>query len=274
MTASSTEKLIYYLSAARGATAKTATEICIQATSDPALHVFGELLQSPSIFALQGTAEQKFYDLLRLFAYGTVDDYKQNPDRFPQFTGNHWKKLRMLTLVSLANKNNFLNYSLLMEKLSLTTVREVEDVVLDAIYAGLVRARMDQRAAVVEIMSAAGRDVHTPDGVTEMIGVLRSWVDRSAQLVSAIDDKITFIGTQTKLVADQKAAAAANVERVRKDVLANNSFNADGFRNLRVDPHRDERMIPFDRHAKDFMNERRMAEGRSIRSRFDTRRNS
>lgn len=270
MGSSSNERLAYYLSAANTASEKAAAEICEQATSDPALHVFSELLQTRSISALQTTAQRKYYDLLRLFAYGTVDDYQSNPHAFPPITEKHWKKLRMLTLVSLAKRQNLLAYALLMEKLSLTTVRQVEDVVLDAIYAGLVRARMDQRAAIVEIMSATGRDVQTPAGVSEMIDVLKTWVVRSDQLVSAIDDKINYITAQTKLASEQKAAAAANVARVKKEVVANGSVNADTFRNLRVDISQRNSSDSFERHGRELMNERRMFEGRSIRSRFDS----
>lgn len=192
----------------------------MQATADPLLHEFSELLSSPSIAALAGTSERKFHDLLRLFAHGTVDDYRASPATFPPFQDGHWKKLRVLTLVSLANGNNVLAYETLKQKLAVESVRQVEDVVLDAVYSGLIRAKMDQRAAQVEIVSAVGRDVLAPQGVSEMIETLKTWVYRSTHLVEEIDDKINYIANHTALVKKQKAQAAAAAETTRKQVFA------------------------------------------------------
>lgn len=250
MSAFSNDRLIYYLSAARGASAKTATEICVQATADPVLHEFGELLASPSIAALSGTAEHKYHDLLRLFAHGTVDDYRASPSSFPPFSDGHWKKLRVLTVVSLANGNNIIEYALLQQKLAVETVRQVEDVVLDAIYSGLLRARMDQRAAQVEIVSAVGRDVFAPQGVSDMISTLKAWVQRSTQLVEEIDDKINYIASHTALVKKQKAQAAASAEATRKQVWVDPGLNPPSMRGSAadLDTSRDSPMHGFDIH--------------------------
>ena len=43
------------------------------------------------------------------------------------------RKLRLLTVVSLAEQNKVLEYSVLMTELEITTVREVEDLVIEGI---------------------------------------------------------------------------------------------------------------------------------------------
>ena len=43
------------------------------------------------------------------------------------------RKLRLLTVVSLAEQNKLLPYSLLMSELEITTVRELEDLVIEGI---------------------------------------------------------------------------------------------------------------------------------------------
>lgn len=214
----SSDRLIHYLSAARNATPEAAAQICVFATADPYLYQFGELLSFPTIAALPNTPHHKSHQLLLLFAYGSVDDYRAIPSSFPPLSEPHWKKLRVLTLVSLANGNSILHYQTLQDKLGVSTVREVEDVVLDAIYAGMVRARMDQRAARVEILSAVGRDVVSPTGVADMIATMKAWVSRSTQLVEEIDDKINFISHHAALSKQQKAQAAANVDATKKQI--------------------------------------------------------
>ena len=43
------------------------------------------------------------------------------------------RKLRLLTVVSLAEQNKLLPYNLLMSELEITTVRELEDLVIEGI---------------------------------------------------------------------------------------------------------------------------------------------
>lgn len=216
----SSDRLIHYLSAARMATPERAATICAEATADPLLHQFGELLASPSIASLKGTDHHKHFELLRLFAHGTVDDYRSNPNSFPSFSDLHWKKLRMLTILSLAKGKNILHYSILQEKLALTTVREVEDIVLAAIYTGLIRAKMNQSERCVEVGSAVGRDVVVPGGVSEMISTLKNWVQRSAHLVEDIDDKINYIATRTAEAVKHKAEVKAIADKARKSAMS------------------------------------------------------
>lgn len=241
MGSSSSERLIHYLSAARIANPETAANICMEATADPMLHQFGELLSSPSIASLKGTTNNhKHFELLRLFAHGTVDDYRSAPQSFPPLSELHWKKLRMLTLLSLAKGNNILQYAVLQQKLALDTVRQVEDIVLDAVYTGLIRAKMNQRERCVEIGSAVGRDVVTPEGVSEMISMLKSWVQRSSQLVGDIDDKINFIAASTAEAEKHKTEAKAITETVRKNVLAEAS--------AQMSRMAKQRLVGFDTH--------------------------
>lgn len=215
---SSSDRLIHYLSAARNCTPEVAAQICVTATADPQLYQFGELLSFPTIAALSNTSQHRFHQLLRLFAHGSVDDYCAAPSSFPPLTEPHWKKLRVLTLASLANGNSVLHYQTLQNKLAVSSVREVEDVVLDAIYAGMIRARMDQRAARVEILGAVGRDVVTPTGIADMIATLKAWVSRSTRLVDEIDDKINLISHHAALAKQQKAQAAANIDATKKQI--------------------------------------------------------
>ncbi|EMS65997.1 hypothetical protein TRIUR3_20361 [Triticum urartu] len=50
--------------------------LVLEATSHPALFAFSELLTLPALSKLTGTQYASSLDLLRLFAYGTLKDYK------------------------------------------------------------------------------------------------------------------------------------------------------------------------------------------------------
>lgn len=256
-----TERKAHYLHLAQDATMEGATDVCMKATSDPHLFVFSEILNAPKIAALQGTPGEKYHRLLRLFAYGVVSDFRANANGLPALSEAQWYKLRLLTLLTLTNGRSRIPYLQIQESLALDGGETaVEQLIRDAIEAGLIRARMDQRARVVEISTAVGRDVVTPDGVRNMADMLNSWLTRTEKLVDIIDDRIAFIGEQTVQAAQHNAAAAANAAAVRKK-LSRGAHDPDM---AALDTDNDfasiERQAPSSRHP---------VPRRSIRSRFE-----
>lgn len=223
---SPSDRLAHYLATASSANPETAVSIIHSATSDPHLFHFSELLYHPVLSALSNhSIHSKSHNLLRLFAHGTISDYISNTSAFPPLTPDHLHKLRILTLISLCTNNSVVPYSTLQTQLSLNSLRQLEDLVLDAIYAGLLRARMNQRAAHIEILSAVGRDVVAPTGLSDMITTLKTWVSRSSNLVDEIDDKINYISDHAAQVKRQKAhtaaLAAANYQSARHQQYEN-----------------------------------------------------
>ena len=73
---------------------------------------------------------------MEMFAYGVYDDYLQNKSTLPPLSPAMLTKLRHLTLVTLASNQKTLPLEILVNKLSLNTRRELEDLIIEAIYAG------------------------------------------------------------------------------------------------------------------------------------------
>lgn len=74
---------------------------------------------------------------MNLFAYGTYSDYIQNKNNYLQLTPNQTKKLQHLTIVTLATKSKCIPYTNLLKELDIKNVRDLEDLIIEAIYAGL-----------------------------------------------------------------------------------------------------------------------------------------
>ena len=108
---------------------------------------------------------------------------------FGELNGSQEKKLKQLTIVSLASKIKGLPYSLLMEQLEIETVRQLEDMVLDTFYQGLVQGKLDQSNKIVQIDTVAGRDVRRND-LEGMNDKLLQWSERSKKVLSTIDQQI------------------------------------------------------------------------------------
>ena len=83
----------------------------------------------------------------------------ESQEPLPEVTEAMGRKLRLLTVVSLAETSKVLAYSLLMTELGLTTIRELEDLVIEGISAGVVQGKLDQKSSHFEVDYVIGRDI-------------------------------------------------------------------------------------------------------------------
>ncbi|KAM0833759.1 hypothetical protein ACQ4PT_064072 [Festuca glaucescens] len=153
--------------------------LVLEATSHPALFAFSELLTLPALskvtaalpvlsappspprkFGLAGTQYASSLDLLRLFAYGTLKDYKSNSSTLPALLPEQARKLKQLSVLTLAESTKVLPYDQLMQELDVSNVRELEDFLInECMYSGIVKGKLDQLRRCFEVQFAAGRDL-------------------------------------------------------------------------------------------------------------------
>lgn len=202
------EKLPHYLALVGSATGRVAADLALRAAADPALHVFAELLAAPGIAALAADpSTAPAHALLALLAYGTYADYAAAPSSYPPLEPAVLAKLRALSLLSLAAGRTTLPYAPTAAALDLPSARALEQLVLSARAAGLLRARLDPRAARVLIDWTAPRDAHAaPRGVADLAAALTAWRGSSERLLAALDTQAAFVADET---ARKRAAAAA-----------------------------------------------------------------
>jgi hypothetical protein len=55
---------------------KPLCQAILAAINHPQLYVFGELLSQPNVKALQGTEDAKYFEMMEIFATGTLQEYK------------------------------------------------------------------------------------------------------------------------------------------------------------------------------------------------------
>ena len=53
--------------------------------------------------------------------------------------------MRQLTIVGLASEKKHIDYAVLLKELDLGDVRELEDLIIDVIYADIIRGKLDQK---------------------------------------------------------------------------------------------------------------------------------
>lgn len=91
---------------------------------------------SPYFRQLKDTPHANYVNTLHLFAYGTYKEYLEQKDSLIELTDAMRKKLKHLTIITMAINSKCLAYSDLMTQLDISCVRELEDLVIASIYAG------------------------------------------------------------------------------------------------------------------------------------------
>lgn len=106
------------------------------------VYTFTDLFDSPAVAEFVKSSATKESQLLSLFCAGTLGDYRAQPQVYgTELEAPLLEKLKLLTLTSLAEQFRELPYSQLQGALELHSDSEVEKVVLQAVYSGLVEVR-------------------------------------------------------------------------------------------------------------------------------------
>lgn len=159
----------------------------------PGVYVFGTFLQHENVTALRNSKSKKqqlWYNALELFAYGTYDDYDPK-GKHPELKEKQLNKLKKLSIVTEAelSTTKILYYKDLIEKFKLSNVRELEDFIIDCIYEGLLKGKLDQKRQRLEIEYSKGRDI-SKKNITAMKNRLISWLNNTDNLVKTLDDRV------------------------------------------------------------------------------------
>ncbi|KAL4792514.1 hypothetical protein BDV19DRAFT_368278 [Aspergillus venezuelensis] len=207
--------------------------IITNCTASPQTYVFAELLSQPSIQALRSPdtpAElQSHLTLLEVFAWGTWQDFKNTPG-LPVLNELQARKLRILTLLSLASSVKLLSYDVLMKELELSAASELESLVTAAIYASLITARLSPATdpPTVNVTAVAPlRDVKPAD-LPNMISTLTAWETRCGSVISDIEAEIAKIRADSVLRRAKEHARAVVLDKTVEKYSADNSDGGPG----------------------------------------------
>lgn len=217
---SSKQQLEQFLILAKSAKGAALLELVKQALEARDLYFFGELLELDIIRELEGDPKSlPHFKLLNIFAYGTFKDYMAQASGLPSLTPAMESKLRHLTVVSLATEQKYLPYSTLLEEMNMSNTRQLEDLLISAIYSNVIRGKLDQQNSRLEVDWSMGRDIRPAD-LDNILHTLGNWC-------SACDTMLKGIKTQVKasnlyLEEDQKRKLQIEQEviNIRKTIKA------------------------------------------------------
>lgn len=176
----------------------------------PSTYVFGELLDISSVKELSNTEYAPYLTLLDIFAYGTYQDYKKQKSTLmlPELSEQMLIKLKYLSIVSLARFHRHIPYDVLMKELDMSTIRELEDLLIEAIYADVIKGllffvyfnfhfiiylagTMDQESKLLEVDETISRDVKEEDFQT-ITNILNEWCRNCDNMLINIEQQISI----------------------------------------------------------------------------------
>ncbi|KAI0252734.1 hypothetical protein BJV78DRAFT_1124302 [Lactifluus subvellereus] len=203
------EPFVLISKSARGA---AAAKLILDAISAQGVYFFAELLDAPSIKELAGSEQHRaHYALLEIFTYKTYQDYLQQKVALPELSPAQTTKLKHLSLLSYAMQQRVLPYSYLQTNLDIPTIRQLEDLIIEAIYLDIIRGRLDQKEQQFEVEYTIGRDV-PHEAIAGILTCLEHWSSKTATVLQALDSKLVSLA--------ERNAARAREDAEHEEVLS------------------------------------------------------
>ncbi|KNE57050.1 hypothetical protein AMAG_02809 [Allomyces macrogynus ATCC 38327] len=205
-------KLLPFVLLAKSTRGAAAADLVAKVLEAPGVYVFSEFLSVPSIQQLKETHKGAF-DLLTIFAYRDLAAYKASAVTLPPLTPPMQRKLRLLTLITLAQTARELPYATLLTALDYdpSALRDLEDLIIEGMSEQLFSGTLDQRARVLHVESAIGRDV-SPEMLGAMVDRLEAWSATTTTVLDSIQQQIEHA---RMVAAAHKAANDAFQEKVK-----------------------------------------------------------
>lgn len=214
MTGQNQEQFLLLAKSAKGAALATLIHQVLEA---PGVYVFGELLDMPNVRELADSDFASTFRLLTVFAYGTYADYLAEARNLPPLTEAQKNKLRHLSVVTLAAKVKCIPYAVLLEALALRNVRQLEDLVIEAVYADVLRGSLDQRNQRLEVDYSIGRDIQRQD-LSAIAQTLQEWCVGCEVVLSGIEEQVSRANLHKEQQLGLKQQIESEVANLKKTI--------------------------------------------------------
>jgi len=126
-------------------------------------------------------------------------------------------KLKQLTIVQLASENRTIQYSLLLDKLNIQSLRELEDLIIECVYQGLLEGKLDQEKHLFQVDQTIGRDIK-PQDIDRIISVLIDWQKKSENQLEEINQKIQYSLQNHEEEKKRKKDFEGKIETLKTDI--------------------------------------------------------
>nr|KAF6494335.1 COP9 signalosome subunit 7B [Rousettus aegyptiacus] len=215
----SSNLLEQFILLAKGTSGSALTALISQVLEAPGVYVFGELLELANVQELAEGANAPYLQLLNLFAYGTYPDYIANKESLPELSTAQQNKLKHLTIVSLASRMKCIPYSVLLKDLEMRNLRELEDLIIEAVYTDIIQGKLDQRNQLLEVDFCIGRDIQKKD-INNIVKTLHEWCDGCEAVLLGIEQQVLRANQYKENHSRTQQQVEAEVTNIKKTLKA------------------------------------------------------
>ena len=192
-----------FLLLAKSVRGSAAVDLVTRVLEHPDIFGFDEFLRLDSLVKTLKQDQSQLLSTLELFAYGTLSDYESERTRFISLSPLARRKLQLLTLASLAVHARILPYPLLLKQLQVESVRELEDLIIDGIYAQVIRGKLDQLNNRLNVEYCIARDVNSV-AFNRMEDVLDKWCKNCSALLNVLKYEAIKANEQKKKSVEEQ----------------------------------------------------------------------
>ena len=148
-------------------------------------------------------------------------------------------KLKMLSLVTLASQNSVLLYNNVQTLLDFATSKEVEELILEAIYHHLLIGKMDSLLRCFHVSFAIARNISNFD-INALTNALTLWLNASESVALQLEEKIKSANEQFEDETNQKLIQEMRITDAIAQAEVSKVFN---FFSLRLNREEKKRWI-------------------------------
>ncbi|XP_038600793.1 COP9 signalosome complex subunit 7b isoform X2 [Tachyglossus aculeatus] len=163
------------------------------------------------------------WNLPRLYRNGR--DRTANKDSLPELTTAQKNKLKHLTIVSLAARMKCIPYSVLLKDLEMRNLRELEDLIIEAVYTDIIQGKLDQRNQLLEVDFCIGRDIQKKD-ISSIVKTLQEWCDGCEAVLLGIEQQVLRANQYKENHNRTQQQVETEVTNIKKTLKATASSSA------------------------------------------------
>eukprot|EP00126_Sphaerothecum_destruens_P004581 Sdes_comp18270_c0_seq2m7909 len=221
----SSEKINHFCERAKNLNGSQLCALLVEAINTPGVFSFGEFFELANVQQLQGTSNQKYFDLLSLFSVGTYSDYEVNKSRYMEISPYALEKLKILTIATLAASKKSVPYSELLFALGVNNIRNLEDLIIEAIYSDVIIAKLDQKNQLLLVEYSQSRDLKH-GRLETMIGVVTSWADVCQKAMHNLHQNCEYIRAEKRIHESEhrkmETTIASIQSKLEKEIVSPN----------------------------------------------------
>jgi len=104
-----------------------------------------------------------------------------------------------------------------VKELDVAELRELEDLIIDALYKDIVVGKLDHEKQIFQVDSSLGRDLR-PQELDQMVSTLLAWQNQSDVLLKSIEEKMLLAQNCRSEVTEHKLKFEKKLEEVKGNI--------------------------------------------------------